>query len=155
METQLDHIDLVEIFTDGSCKGNPGPGGWAAILRFKGKTKQLSGAEERTTNNRMEMTAAIMALEALNKPCRVRVVTDSEFLKKGITEWIKNWKRRNWLTSNKTPVKNEDLWRRLDDAVNRHEVIWEWVRGHDGHSENELVDQLANTAIQDMLNNRN
>ena len=155
METQLDHIDLVEIFTDGSCKGNPGPGGWAAILRFKGKTKQLSGAEARTTNNRMEMTAAIMALEALNKPCRVRVVTDSEYLKKGITEWIKNWKRRNWLTSNKTPVKNEDLWRRLDDAVNRHEVIWEWVRGHDGHSENELVDQLANTAIQDMLNNRN
>ena len=155
METQLDHSDLVEIFTDGSCKGNPGPGGWAAILRFKGKTKQLSGAEAHTTNNRMEMTAAIMALEALNKPCRVRVVTDSEYLKKGITEWIKNWKRRNWLTSNKTPVKNEDLWRRLDDAVNRHEVIWEWVRGHDGHSENELVDQLANSAIQDMLNNRN
>lgn len=153
MEKELEQKDCVEIFTDGSCKGNPGPGGWAALLRYKGNVKKLSGAEPRTTNNRMEMTAAIMALEALKKPCKVRLVTDSEYLKKGITEWIKSWKMRNWLTSNKTPVKNEDLWRRLDEAVNRHEVIWEWVKGHNGHSENEQVDQLANSAIQNLSNN--
>ncbi len=152
MEKSLESNDHVEIFTDGSCKGNPGPGGWAALLRYKGKTKTLSGAEAKTTNNRMELTAAIMALEALKKPCQVRLVTDSEYLKKGITEWIKNWKKRNWLTSNKTPVKNEDLWRRLDEAVDRHEVTWEWVRGHNGHAENESVDQLANTAIKNLLN---
>ncbi len=154
MERELDQEDLVEIFTDGSCKGNPGPGGWAALLRFKGHTKELSGAEPRTTNNRMEMTAAIMALETLKKPCKVKLVTDSEYLKKGITEWLKNWKRRNWLTTNKTPVKNEDLWRRLDQAVSRHVVIWEWTRGHNGHMENEIVDQLAGAAIKDLTDRR-
>ncbi len=106
MEREVDSKDFVEIFTDGSCKGNPGPGGWAALLKFKGHQKELSGAEPHTTNNRMEMTAAIMALEALKRPCRVRLMTDSEYLKKGITEWLQNWKKRNWLTSNKTPVKN-------------------------------------------------
>lgn len=150
MEREVDSKDFVEIFTDGSCKGNPGPGGWAALLKFKGHQKELSGAEPHTTNNRMEMTAAIMALEALKRPCRVRLMTDSEYLKKGITEWLQNWKKRNWLTSNKTPVKNEDLWRRLDQAANRHEVTWEWVKGHNGHLENELVDQLANSAIKKM-----
>ncbi len=150
MEREVDSKDFVEIFTDGSCKGNPGPGGWAALLKFKGHQKELSGAEPHTTNNRMEMTAAIMALEALKRPCRVRLMTDSEYLKKGITEWLQNWKKRNWLTSNKTPVKNEDLWRRLDQAANRHEVTWEWVKGHNGHLENELVDQLANGAIKKM-----
>ncbi len=153
MEQLLPENDYVEIFTDGSCKGNPGPGGWAALMRFKGRSKKLTGAEPRTTNNRMEMMAAIMALEALTKPCKVKLVTDSEYLKKGITEWIKNWKKRNWLTANKTPVKNEDLWRRLDEAVNRHEVTWEWVRGHNGHSENETVDQMANSAIRGLSNN--
>lgn len=150
MEREVDSKDFVEIFTDGSCKGNPGPGGWAALLKFKGHQKELSGAEPHTTNNRMEMTAAIMALEALKRPCRVRLMTDSEYLKKGITEWLQNWKKRNWLTSNKTPVKNDDLWRRLDQAANRHEVTWEWVKGHNGHLENELVDQLANSAIKKM-----
>ena len=150
MEREVDSNDFVEIFTDGSCKGNPGPGGWAALLKFKGHKKELSGAEPHTTNNRMEMTAAIMALETLKRPCRVKMVTDSEYLKKGITEWLKNWKMRNWLTSNKTPVKNEDLWRRLDQAVSRHEVAWEWVKGHNGHIENELVDVLANDAIKEM-----
>lgn len=150
MEREVDSNDFVEIFTDGSCKGNPGPGGWAALLKFKGHKKELSGAEPHTTNNRMEMTAAIMALETLKRPCRVKMVTDSEYLKKGITEWLKNWKKRNWLTSNKTPVKNEDLWRRLDQAVSRHEVAWEWVKGHNGHIENELVDVLANDAIKEM-----
>lgn len=153
MEREVDSKDFVEIFTDGSCKGNPGPGGWAALLKFKGHQKELSGAEPHTTNNRMEMTAAIMALEALKRPCRVRLMTDSEYLKKGITEWLQNWKKRNWLTSNKTPVKNEDLWRRLDQAANRHEVTWEWVKGHNGHLENELVDQLANGAIKKMSPN--
>ena len=154
MEREVDSNDFVEIFTDGSCKGNPGPGGWAALLKFKGHKKELSGAEPHTTNNRMEMTAAIMALETLKRPCRVKLVTDSEYLKKGITEWLKNWKKRNWLTSNKTPVKNEDLWRRLDQAVSRHEVAWEWVKGHNGHMENELVDVLANNAIKE-LNQKN
>ncbi len=150
MEREVDSKDFVEIFTDGSCKGNPGPGGWAALLKFKGHKKELSGAEPHTTNNRMEMTAAIMALETLKRPCRVRLMTDSEYLKKGITEWLQNWKKRNWLTSSKTPVKNEDLWRRLDQAANRHEVTWEWVKGHNGHLENELVDELANSAIKEM-----
>ncbi len=154
MEQEVDSKDFVEIFTDGSCKGNPGPGGWAALLKFKGHKKELSGADPHTTNNRMEMTAAIMALETLKRPCRVRLMTDSEYLKKGITEWLKNWKKRDWLTSNKTPVKNEDLWRRLDQVVSSHEVTWEWVRGHNGHLENEFVDQLANSAIK-KLNKKN
>lgn len=143
--------DLVEIFTDGACKGNPGPGGWAALLRCKGVTKIISGAASWTTNNRMELTAAISALEVLRRPCRVRLVTDSEYMKLGITQWIKNWKRRGWMTAEKKPVKNEDLWRRLDDLAAQHRVEWSWTRGHAGHEENERVDQEARRAMKKLL----
>lgn len=143
--------DVVEIFTDGACRGNPGPGGWAALLRFRGREKRLSGALPMTTNNRMELFAAVMALEALTRPCRVRLVTDSQYLKNGITEWIKNWKKRGWMTSQKTPVKNEDLWRRLDAAAARHEVEWLWTKGHNQHRENEAVDALAREAVDELL----
>ncbi len=139
---------IVEIFTDGACKGNPGPGGWAALLRCKGVSKSMSGGEPMTTNNRMEMTAAISALEALTKPCKVKLVTDSQYLMLGITKWMKNWKKRGWKTSQNTPVKNSDLWRRLEEAVSRHEVEWEWVRGHNSHEENETVDALARAAVR-------
>jgi len=139
--------DVVEIFTDGACKGNPGPGGWAAIMRWKGNTKTLSGGAAMTTNNRMEMTAAIMALEALKKPSKVQVTTDSQYLMFGITKWLPNWKKRNWKTSSNTPVKNVDLWRRLDDATSRHQVSWNWVRGHCNHVENEIVDSMARKAV--------
>lgn len=142
--------DTVEIFTDGACRGNPGPGGWGVLLRFKGKEKNLYGAESHTTNNRMELTAAIMALEELKRPCRVRLVTDSQYVMKGITEWLANWRRRGWKTAGRQPVKNADLWQRLDQAVQRHQVEWQWVRGHNGHPENELADQLANRAIDEM-----
>lgn len=143
--------DLVEIFTDGACRGNPGPGGWGAVLRYKSHEKGLRGAEPETTNNRMELTAAIVALESLKRPCRVDLTTDSQYLKKGITEWIASWKRRGWKTAGKTPVKNADLWRRLDQAVGRHEVSWHWVKGHAGHPENERADALANQAIDELL----
>lgn len=143
--------DCVEIFTDGACRGNPGPGGWGALLRFRDREKTLSGAEALTTNNRMELFAAIAALEALNKPCRVELTTDSQYLRQGITEWLHNWKRRGWKTADRKPVKNQDLWQRLDDAVQRHEINWHWVKGHSGHDENEQVDQLANEAIDRML----
>ena len=143
--------DHVEIFTDGACRGNPGPGGWGALLRFRDREKMLSGAEARTTNNRMELLAAIAALEALNKSCRVELTTDSQYLRQGITEWMHNWKRRGWKTADKKPVKNQDLWQRLDAAVQRHEINWHWVKGHSGHDENERVDQLANEAIDAML----
>lgn len=146
--------DIVEIFTDGACKGNPGPGGWAALLRCKGVSKSLSGGEAMTTNNRMEMTAAIKALETLTRPCKVKLVTDSQYLMQGITQWMKNWKRRGWKTSQNTPVKNEDLWRRLDAAVSRHEVEWAWVRGHNNHEENETVDALAREAIKEHMSGR-
>ena len=142
---------IVEIFTDGACRGNPGPGGWGALLRYKSNEKRLKGAESETTNNRMELTAAIMALEALRRPCQVRITTDSQYVLKGITEWLPNWKRRNWKTADKKPVKNVDLWQRLDEAIQIHQVEWIWVRGHNGHQENELVDQLANQAIDEML----
>jgi len=142
----------VEIFTDGACRGNPGPGGWGALLRFGDQEKTLSGAEAHTTNNRMELYAAIAALEALNKPCCVELTTDSQYLRQGIIEWLADWKRRGWKTAAKKPVKNQDLWQRLDAAVQRHEINWHWVRGHSGHVENELVDQLANEAIDEMLN---
>lgn len=138
----------VEIFTDGACSGNPGPGGWGAILRWKGVEKELSGAEPDTTNNRMEMLAAIMALEALKRPMQVRVTTDSSYLRDGITKWIHGWKRNGWKTAAKEPVKNEDLWRRLDDLTRRHTVEWDWVKGHAGHPENERADQLARDAIK-------
>lgn len=142
---------VVEIYTDGACRGNPGPGGWGALLRYGGTQKRLSGAEAHTTNNRMELMAAIMALEALTRACHVRLTTDSTYVKKGITEWISQWKRRGWRTADKKPVKNADLWERLDVAAQRHRVEWHWVKGHAGHPENEEADELANAAIDDML----
>lgn len=141
----------VEIFTDGACKGNPGPGGWGAVLRYKGNQKNLNGAEPDTTNNRMELTAALMALNSLKRPCKVALTTDSEYLRKGITEWIHGWKQKGWRTASKQPVKNADLWQALDEAVKRHEIKWHWVKGHSGHPENELADQLANQAIDTLL----
>ncbi|MEJ2529206.1 MAG: ribonuclease HI [Gammaproteobacteria bacterium] len=143
--------DRVDIYTDGACRGNPGPGGWGAVLRFRGKEKQLYGGEDETTNNRMELKAVIMALEELTRPAAVRVTTDSQYVKKGITEWIHNWKRNGWRTSAKQPVKNSDLWRELDELVSRHDVAWDWVKGHSGHQENELADTLANRGIDESL----
>ena len=140
-----------EIYTDGACRGNPGPGGWAAVLRYKGHEKTLYGAESLTTNNRMELMAAIRGLETLQRPCRVRLTTDSQYVQKGVTEWLANWKRNGWKTAAKKPVKNADLWQRLDAASAEHEIHWEWVRGHSGHSENELADELANKAIDELL----
>jgi len=138
----------VQLFTDGACRGNPGPGGWGAVLRFGGHEKELSGAESLTTNNRMELIAAIRGLEALKRPCRVVITTDSLYLKNGITQWLARWKTRNWRTAGNQPVKNVDLWTRLDSAVARHrEVRWRWVKGHSGHPENERADRLANQAI--------
>ncbi len=139
----------VDIFTDGACRGNPGPGGWGAVMRFKGKEKQLYGGEPETTNNRMELKAVIKALEELTRPAEVRVTTDSQYVKKGISEWIHNWKRNGWRTAAKKPVKNSDLWRELDELVARHDVVWEWVKGHSGHPENELADDLANRGIDE------
>ncbi len=137
----------VEIFTDGACSGNPGPGGWAAILRWRGVERELSGYEPATTNNRMELTAAIAGLGALKRPCRVRVSSDSQYLRDGISKWIHAWKARGWRTADKKPVKNVDLWQRLDAAAATHQVAWEWVRGHAGHPENERADALARAAI--------
>jgi len=140
-----------EIFTDGACRGNPGPGGWGVLLRYNGHEKTLYGAEPMTTNNRMELMAAIQALESLKRPCRVRLTTDSQYVQKGITEWLANWKKRGWRTAAKQPVKNVDLWQRLDAAIGGHQIHWEWVRGHSGHAENERVDTLANQAIDELL----
>ena len=137
----------VEIFTDGACRGNPGPGGWAAILRYGEVEKELSGGEPATTNNRMEMMAAIVALEALKRPCRVRLYTDSQYVRDGITQWLPGWKARNWRTADKKPVKNVNLWQRLEAAAAAHEVVWIWVRGHAGHPENERADALARAAV--------
>jgi ribonuclease HI len=140
----------VIIHTDGACKGNPGPGGWGAILQSGGKTKEMSGGEPLTTNNRMELTAAIMALEALTRPCKIDLHTDSKYVMDGITGWIHGWKARGWKTADKKPVKNDDLWKRLDAARTRHEVKWHWVKGHAGHELNERADQLANRGIEEM-----
>jgi ribonuclease HI len=148
-------VDRVDIFTDGACRGNPGPGGWGAILRYKETEKTLSGAEAHTTNNRMELMAAIAALESLKRPCRANVTTDSQYVRQGITEWITNWKRRGWKTADRKPVKNVDLWQRLDEAASVHQVEWHWVRGHTGHPENEQADALANQAIDEMLKVQN
>ena len=137
----------VSIYTDGACSGNPGPGGWGALLVYSGKEKELSGGEGDTTNNRMEMMAAIMALESLKESCRVDLYTDSKYVMQGMLEWIKGWKAKGWKTADKKPVKNQDLWQRLDEAVARHEMKWHWVKGHDGHVENERVDELARRAI--------
>ena len=135
--------DIVEIFADGACLGNPGPGGWAALLRFKGTDKEISGGEQMTTNNRMELMAVIEGLRSLTRTCRVAVTTDSQYVQKGITEWIHGWKKRGWRTADKKPVKNVDLWQVLDEARTGHQVTWHWVKGHAGHVENERVDQLA------------
>lgn len=147
----MTELPLVEIATDGACKGNPGPGGWGAILQTGGgHEKELWGGESLTTNNRMELMAAIMALEALKRPCRVDLHTDSKYVMQGVTEWIRGWKARGWKTADKKPVKNEDLWRRLDEARNRHEVKWHWVKGHAGHALNERADGLANRGVAEM-----
>lgn len=131
------------IYTDGACSGNPGPGGWGVLLSFRGVEKELSGGEEHTTNNRMELMAAIMALESLNRECAVDLWTDSQYVRNGITTWMRGWKAKGWKTADRKPVKNEDLWRRLDAARERHDVAWHWVKGHAGHAENERVDELA------------
>ena len=138
--------DMVVIHTDGGCRPNPGAGGWAAVLEFKGKVRELSGAEPKTTNNRMELTAAVRALEALNRPCRVAFYTDSEYLKNGISKWMQEWKRNGWKTAAKKNVLNQDLWKALDDLVQRHEIEWHWVKGHAGHAMNERCDELATEA---------
>jgi ribonuclease HI len=140
--------ELVEVFTDGACSGNPGPGGWGAILRWRGHEKELSGGEAETTNNRMELMAAIRALEALKRPATVRIVTDSNYLRQGITQWIHNWRRKGWKTADNKPVKNRDLWQRLEQALATHRVEWEWTRGHAGHPENERADALAREALK-------
>ena len=137
----------VEIFTDGACSGNPGPGGWGAILRYRGKEKEISGGETETTNNRMELMAAIAALEALTRPADIVVHTDSKYVCDGIAKWLPQWKQRGWKTAARKPVKNDDLWKRLDAAGQRHKVRWQWVKGHDGHVENERADALARAAI--------
>jgi len=141
---------MVEMFTDGACRGNPGPGGWGVLLRFKGKEKELYGGEAETTNNRMELMAAIRGLESLTRPCQVQLTTDSQYVMKGITEWMANWKKRGWKTAGRQPVKNVDLWQRLDKALSPHQVKWQWVRGHTGHPENERADQLANRGIDEL-----
>ena len=137
--------DKVEIFTDGSCKGNPGPGGWGAVLRWNGEERELSGGDVETTNNRMEMMAAIEALNALKRPCTVELTTDSVYVRDGITKWIHGWKKNGWKNAAKKPVKNADLWMALEEAAARHEVTWHWVKGHAGHPENERADELATT----------
>lgn len=139
---------VVDIFTDGACSGNPGPGGWGAILRASGKDKEIWGGEPATTNNRMELTAVIRALALLKRPISVRVHTDSQYVQKGISEWIHGWKKRGWKTADKQPVKNEDLWRALDDEAARHAIQWIWVRGHAGHAENERADTLARQGVE-------
>lgn len=141
----------VEIFTDGACRGNPGPGGWGALLRCNGKEKMLYGAESHTTNNRMEIMAAMKALAALQRSCIVILTTDSEYVRKGITQWVPQWVQRGWKTADKKPVKNKDLWQQLIKEVERHQITWHWVKGHNGHPENEIADQLANKAIDEML----
>ena len=147
----------INIFTDGACRGNPGPGGWGVLLVYKNIETELFGAESETTNNRMELMAAIKGLEALidleglDPTCNVLITTDSKYVKDGITEWLSNWKQRGWKTAAKKPVKNEDLWRRLDELTGKHNVSWEWVKGHSGHRENEIVDALANRGIDELL----
>lgn len=140
--------DVVEIYCDGACSGNPGPGGWGTILRFGGTEKELSGGEPDTTNNRMELTAAIEGLSALKRPCRVILTTDSQYLVKGMTEWMSGWLRKGWVNSKREPVMNRDLWERLNELVKLHDVEWRWVKGHDGHAENERCDELARAAIE-------
>lgn len=141
---------IVEAFTDGACRGNPGPGGWGVLLRYHHQEKSFYGGESHTTNNRMELLAAIMALETLTRPCQVRLTTDSQYVKKGITEWLPQWIRRGWKTANKDPVKNVDLWQRLQAATQRHTIEWCWVKGHEGHTENEMADELARKGLEEL-----
>jgi ribonuclease HI len=141
----------IQIYTDGACRGNPGPGGWGALLRYGDKEKKLYGAVEDTTNNRMEMTAAIEAIKAIKEKCIIDLYTDSEYLKKGVQEWMPDWKKRNWKKADKKPVKNADLWQALDEVITSHQIAWHWVKGHSGHTENEIADGLANQAIDEML----
>lgn len=145
------HAMKVFIYTDGACRGNPGPGGWGAVLRYGDKEKNLKGSEKLTTNNRMELTAALYALRGLNRSCEIEITTDSNYLRDGITKWLPNWKKNNWKSSANKPVKNQDLWEQLDVEVTQHQIQWHWVKGHSGHPENELADQLANEAIDEML----
>jgi ribonuclease HI len=144
-------LNRVVIYTDGACKGNPGPGGWGALLRYGRVEKELFGGEAQTTNNRMELTAVIEALRALNRACEVEIHTDSQYVQKGITEWLKGWKSRGWKTADKKPVKNADLWQALDEAAAAHRVSWHWVKGHAGHEGNEHADQLANRGVDSVL----
>jgi len=147
--------EVVEVFTDGACKGNPGVGGWGALLRSKGKERELFGGEAHTTNNRMELMGAISALEALKRPCHIKLHTDSKYVLQGITEWLQGWKQRGWKTADKKPVKNEDLWRRLDALVAVHDIEWIWVKGHAGHIENERADELANRGVAQIQEQKN
>ena len=142
--------DRIEIFTDGACRGNPGPGGWGALLRAKGQYKELKGSAAETTNNRMEIQAVISALDSLKQPCAVRLTTDSKYVLDGVKSWMPNWKKRGWKTASKAPVKNKDLWLQIDALVQVHDIEWLWVKGHSGHAENERVDGLANEAIDEM-----
>ena len=143
----------IEVFTDGACRGNPGPGGWGVLLRWNGHEKRLKGAEPHTTNNRMELTAAIEALRATTETCVIELTTDSQYVRLGITQWLPQWKKNRWRNSQKKPVKNIDLWQALDEEVQRHQVSWHWVKGHSGHPENEMADQLANEAIDELSDN--
>ncbi len=143
------HMKSVKLITDGSCLGNPGSGGWAAMLRFGSHVRELSGGVANTTNNRMEMTAVVQGLQALREPCDVTVETDSEYVKNGVTRWISKWKRNGWMTAAKTPVKNRDLWQELEAAITRHKIHWVWVKGHAGHKDNNRCDELARAAAQD------
>ncbi|MCF6189376.1 MAG: ribonuclease HI [Cocleimonas sp.] len=145
--------DKVIIFTDGGCRGNPGPGGWGALMRFGNHEKEIYGYEEETTNNRMELMAAIRSLEILSRDCAIVLTTDSQYVRQGITEWMEGWKKRGWKTAAKKPVKNKDLWQRLDEAVKRHDVEWQWVKGHSGHEGNERADDLANRAMDEKKGN--
>ncbi|MEX1236680.1 MAG: ribonuclease HI [Pseudomonadales bacterium] len=142
---------VVHMFTDGACRGNPGPGGWGVLMRYGDNEKELWGGEQNTTNNRMELTAAIEGLAALSRNCKVVLTTDSQYVRKGITEWISNWKQRGWKTANRQPVKNADLWQRLDELARQHNIEWHWVKGHSGHADNERADELANRGIDQLL----
>jgi len=144
-------MSIIDIYTDGACRGNPGPGGWAALLSYEGQEKELAGAEALTTNNRMELTAVIRALEALKRPVQARIFTDSEYVRRGITEWLPGWKARGWRTADRKPVKNQDLWAELEQRAGMHRLEWHWVRGHSGVPGNERVDQLANQAIDALI----
>lgn len=143
----MSKADVVEIYTDGACSGNPGPGGWGAILRYKGHEKELSGGERETTNNRMEMMAVIESLKAMKKSSRIRLYTDSQYVKQGVEEWLEGWKAKGWKTAGKKPVKNQDLWVEIDALIQKHDISFHWVRGHDGHPENERADALARAAV--------